>query len=357
MIDLWVIFLTGLTTGGLTCLAIQGGLLATTLAQPETISTAPKRKHPSKKHPQAKPQTQIILAQNLMPILYFLAAKVFSHTLLGFGLGALGGAFQITPVTRAILQLAAGFFMLGTALNMYNVHPVFRYFAIQPPKTFTRLMRNQSKSREIFTPALLGFLTVLIPCGTTQAMAVLAVSSGNALTGAAIMAVFVLGTAPTFFALGFLALRLSGRLKQTFATATALLILFLGIVAVDSGLNLLGSPLAPRRVIAALLETDQVSGSTVEAISTNGVQEIRIQAHYSGYIPNQIRVQRGQPIRLRVFTKENYTCSSEFVIPALNIYRVLPATGETVINLPPQNAGRLYFSCGMGMFTGTIIVV
>lgn len=61
MIDLWVIFLTGLTTGGLTCLAIQGGLLATTLAQPETISTAPKRKHPSKKHPQAKPQTQIIL--------------------------------------------------------------------------------------------------------------------------------------------------------------------------------------------------------------------------------------------------------------------------------------------------------
>lgn len=357
MIDLWVVFVTGLTTGGLTCLAIQGGLLATILAQPVTVSTAPKRKHPSKKRHKTSPQTQVILARNLIPVINFLLAKIFSHALLGFGLGALGGAVQITPATRAILQLAAGFFMLGTALNMYNVHPVFRYFAIQPPRVFTRLIRNQSKSREIFTPALLGLLTVLIPCGTTQAMAVLAISSGNALTGAVIMTVFVLGTSPTFLLLGFLAMRLLGGLKQVFATVTALLILFLGIIAVDSGLNLLGSPLAPRRVITAMLDLDRVSGSTVEAISANGVQEIRIQAHYSGYIPNQIQVQRGQPIRLRVFTKENYTCSSEFVIPALNIYRVLPATGETVINLPPQNTGRLYFSCGMGMFTGTIIIV
>lgn len=33
--DLWLIFLTGLTVGGLTCLAVQGSLLASTIAARE----------------------------------------------------------------------------------------------------------------------------------------------------------------------------------------------------------------------------------------------------------------------------------------------------------------------------------
>ena len=33
--NLWVIFLTGLTIGGLTCLAVQGGLLASVIAARE----------------------------------------------------------------------------------------------------------------------------------------------------------------------------------------------------------------------------------------------------------------------------------------------------------------------------------
>ena len=35
MINLWTIFITGLVTGGLSCLAVQGGLLAATIAQNE----------------------------------------------------------------------------------------------------------------------------------------------------------------------------------------------------------------------------------------------------------------------------------------------------------------------------------
>ena len=33
MPTIWIAFLTGLTTGGLSCLAVQGGLLASTLTQ------------------------------------------------------------------------------------------------------------------------------------------------------------------------------------------------------------------------------------------------------------------------------------------------------------------------------------
>lgn len=42
--NLWVIFLTGLTVGGLTCLAVQGGLLASVIAAKESEGEKVTRK-------------------------------------------------------------------------------------------------------------------------------------------------------------------------------------------------------------------------------------------------------------------------------------------------------------------------
>ncbi|MCJ7740315.1 sulfite exporter TauE/SafE family protein, partial [Candidatus Microgenomates bacterium] len=111
--NLWTIFLTGLLTGGLTCLAVQGGLLATTIAQTGQRKT--------------------------ISVLAFLTAKLFVYSILGFLLGWFGSFFQMSITTRVILQIAVGIFMIGTALNFLDVHPIFRYFLIQPPKFLTRL--------------------------------------------------------------------------------------------------------------------------------------------------------------------------------------------------------------------------
>ena len=70
---LMVSFITGLTTGGLSCLAVQGGLLASSLAhQIERdyleLSTQPKKrgkKSPPRKH-----------TNTALPILLFLLAKL-----------------------------------------------------------------------------------------------------------------------------------------------------------------------------------------------------------------------------------------------------------------------------------------
>lgn len=90
------------------------------------------------------------------------------------------------------MQIVAGLFMLATAFNMLNIHPIFRYFVVQPPKALIRLLRNQAKSEALIAPSLLGPLTVLITCGTTQAMAIITISSGNPFAGALIMGVFTL---------------------------------------------------------------------------------------------------------------------------------------------------------------------
>lgn len=351
--DFWIIFITGLTTGGLTCLAIQGGLLATALTgtvaveQPKTT-----RRKTSKKH-KKQDVTGIQMAKDAWPVVYFLVAKLLAYTALGFLLGMLGAAVQITPTVQGVMQLGVGLFMLATALNMFNVHPIFRYFVIQPPKALTRLVRNQAKSQGVFTPAFLGLMTVLIPCGTTQAMEVLAISTGNPALGALVMFIFILGTSPTFFVLGFLATRIRGRYQKVFALATASLILFLSLVSLNAGLNLLGSPLAPERVLAALFQVNTV---TAKPEIVDGVQELTINASSNGYSPNYWSVNNQQPVRLRMVSNNNYGCTLSFTIPSLGIQRSLPINGEEIIDLPPLPEGYIFFSCSMGMYNGTIRV-
>ena len=60
--------------------------------------------------------------------------------------------------------------MIGNALRMFNVHPIFRYFSVEPPKFITRYIRRTAKGTDTATPLFLGALTVFIPCGVTQAM-------------------------------------------------------------------------------------------------------------------------------------------------------------------------------------------
>ncbi|MBP9816043.1 sulfite exporter TauE/SafE family protein, partial [Candidatus Woesebacteria bacterium] len=189
MINLWAIFLTGLITGGLSCLAVQGGLLAATIAQQEGKN-------------------------NVLPILAFLVAKLIAYTAFGFLLGWFGSLFQLSLSVQVMMQFVVAIFMLGTAMNILEVHPMFRYFAIQPPRFITKLVRNQAKSKSIFAPALLGAFTVFIPCGTTQAMMALAIGSGNPVLGALILFAFVLGTSPLFFILGYSASKLGENMHK-----------------------------------------------------------------------------------------------------------------------------------------------
>jgi len=355
--NLWVIFITGLTTGGLTCLAVQGGLLATALSRQTTVAQPKYNKGKHRRTTAQSNVTGVQMAQNPLPVVYFLVAKLVAYTALGFLLGALGSVFKISATVQGILQIGAALFMVATALNMLNVHPIFRYAAIQPPRFITKMVRNQAKSQEVFTPLLLGALTVLIPCGTTQAMEVLAISSGNAFIGAAVMFIFILGTSPMFFVLGFLATQIRGQLQKPFVMLAATLILILGVVSLDAGMNLLGSPLAPRRVIASLFEATGGKTSLALAKEVDGVQEVTIDVVADGYAPNLIQVKRGQPIRLRLLTNQTFSCARAFTIPSLKIDQLLPETGETVIELPAQQPGSVYFTCSMGMYSGLISVV
>ncbi len=237
--DFLLVFITGLTTGGLSCLAVQGGLLASSLAnqlENEVQSAQPRKGKGGSVSPAGKHQIAV-------PILLFLAAKLAAYTLLGLLLGALGSMLQLTATVRAILLLAIGIFMVGNSLRMFNVHPIFRYFVIEPPPSVTRFIRRYSKNNTSFAaPLFLGALTVLIPCGVTQTIMAIALGSGSPLTGAALMFSFMLGTSPVFFAVSYFATRLGAVMEKNFMRFVAVAVLILGFISIDSGLNLMGSP-------------------------------------------------------------------------------------------------------------------
>lgn len=172
------------------------------------------------------------------PILFFLLAKIIAYTLLGVLLGALGSVLQLTSMMRAVLLGAIGIFMVGNGLRMLNVHPIFRYFVIEPPSALTRYIRRRAKNGgSLVAPLFLGALTVLIPCGVTQAMVAVAVGTGSPLQGAAFMFAFTLGASPVFFALSYLATRPGAILEKYFTRIVAVVVIILGIVSVCRRFN------------------------------------------------------------------------------------------------------------------------
>lgn len=350
--NLWAIFLTGLFVGGLSCLAVQGGLLAATIAQREEEKLKEELINSKKKN----------LFTSSLPILSFLGAKLIAYTILGFLLGWFGSLFQLSGAVQIILQFFVVIFMIGTALNILNVHPIFRYFAIQPPHFLTRLIRKQSKSSNIFAPLTLGAFTVFIPCGTTQAMMALAIASGKPLIGATILLVFILGTSPVFFTLGFIVTQLGDALKEKFMKVAAYLIILLALFNLNNTLALTGSSFTLDNIwknftctISFCSASTQDGGSEVSGPVVN---EETINIESAGYTPNSFNVKRGSKVTLKLTNTTGNGCVQAFTIPSLGVRKIVPVgTSDTIVFTAPSEPGQLPFMCSMGMYRGIINVI
>jgi sulfite exporter TauE/SafE len=350
--QLMVAFITGITTGGLSCLAVQGGLLASSLAHQIEQDYAGQISSGKKSKQQVPVRTN-----SAFPIFLFLVAKIVVYTLLGAFLGWLGSYFAISPMSRAILMILIGLFMIGNGLRMFNVHPIFRYFSIEPPKFITRYIRRTAKGTDTFTPLFLGALTIFIPCGVTQAMMATALGTGSLMMGAALMFAFTLGTSPVFFIIAYLTTELGARLEKFFMRFVAVVVLILGLVTVNSGLNLIGSPYSLQNLTRSLLPAPNDSASAVSASQPTAVDgEIVLNVQNDGYFPTTLKAPANKALALKLITNKTYSCARDFVIPSLDVYQLLPDTGTVQVNLPPQKPGtRMNFTCSMGMYTGVIL--
>jgi sulfite exporter TauE/SafE len=219
-----------------------------------------------------------------------------------------------------------------------------------------RLLRNKTKDESYFTPLFLGAMTVLIPCGITQGMMVMAVASQSAILGAAIMFAFTLGTTPVFAGLGFATSKLME--KKGFVTFASIAIIILGVLSINSGQVLRGSAHTLQNYWAVMTTSPNESNNTVLAqVDESGYQEVTIDVNQRGYTSSVSDLKVNVPVKLRLRTQDVYSCALAFTIPSLKISKVLKPSGEEIIEFTPTRKGRLPYSCSMGMYGGSFNVI
>lgn len=348
--NLGLIFLTGLTTGGLTCLSVQGGLLASVIAHQKKGELA---------NNQSLSREISFNQLDWLPVGLFLITKLIAHAILGFLLGALGSVLQLSAGVSLMFQLLAALFMIATAMNLLQVHPLFRYVSLQPPYFLQKYIRRSTKREALFAPALLGALTVFIPCGVTQAMEVQAINSGNALVGATILGVFVLGTIPIFSLIGIATSTFSEIWNKRFLNFAAVILIFMGLYGINGVLQVLDAPITFQKIrdeiilVFSPIDSSKINGSA----QATGIQRITIEVKNNGYSPSRVQAKVGQPVELTLKTSDTFSCASAFRFREFDIQAQLKPTDTQTFRFTPTRKGKFTFSCSMGMYSGVMEVL
>jgi uncharacterized protein len=179
--------------GGVHCLTMCGGLVATL-----TLGLGPEiRRDPWRMLPYQGIYNLARLAG------YMVAGALFG------ALGTLLIALEILPAMRHLLQALAGVMMvlLGLYLAGWS-RGLLQAIERQGARFWPRLepiARRVLPVRTLGQAAVIGFIWAWLPCGLVYSVLIMAMASGQALTGALIMLAFGLGTLPNLLGIALLA--------------------------------------------------------------------------------------------------------------------------------------------------------
>ena len=85
-------------------------------------------------------------------------------------------------------------------------------------------------------------------------------------------------------------------------------------------------------------------------------QVVTMEVTTQGFVPAQVKVKVGQPVKLVVTRKTDVTCAKDIVIKDYGINKPLPLNQPVEITFTPIKAGKLRYACAMDMIAGVIIV-
>jgi plastocyanin domain-containing protein len=85
-------------------------------------------------------------------------------------------------------------------------------------------------------------------------------------------------------------------------------------------------------------------------------QVITIEVTKEGFVPAEVKVKAGHPVKLVVTRKVDRTCATEIVIKDFGINKPLPLNQPVEVTFTPSKPGKIRYACGMDMIAGTIVV-
>jgi len=309
------------------------------------------------------------LYRRLLPHLAYQGAKILSYATVALILGGivalLGRAFDITPF-RNWLMVAAGVYMVLLGVGMTGRVKALRNLTPRPPQFLIRALSKNRKqavadanagTTSLATPLTFGLLTGLMPCAPLIAAQAAAISAGSPALGALAMVGFGLGTAPLMLAFGFVSSLLSKQFQSKLQIVAAVAVMVFGLVILNRGLMVVGSPVTFDTVKSAVVGSPQVASDTTQyKTAADGVVEIPLTIENVRFSPQNISLPADKPVRLIVDRKEANACSAQLAIPQLGVLANLKDNAVTVVDVPAAKAGSYTLTCGMGMMAGGITV-
>jgi uncharacterized protein len=179
-------------------------------------------------------------------ILYNLG-RVVTYAFLGVILGIVGskiafvGAQQFVSIVLGVVIIIA-VLLPQKYKNYFAQHPAIQKLA-QPLKSNIGVLFKKGTFSAMF---LIGILNGFLPCGLVYVALAGAIASGDAISGAAVMVLFGLGTVPAMFAASVFGKFINIGIRTKIRKAIPVLAILLGVIFILRGMNLGIPMLSPK---------------------------------------------------------------------------------------------------------------
>lgn len=328
----------GLTAGFSTCMALVGGLIL-------GLSARYAEKHES-----------ATTAQKFKPHLFFNLGRVTAFFVLGGVVGLFGSFFRLNGSVTGLLTIGIGLVMLILGLQLTELFPKLANKGVTLPAGLAKLIgfdHHKQKEYSHKNAMVLGALTFFLPCGFTQAMQLVAISSGSFVTGSIVMGLFAIGTAPGLLGVGGLTSIIKGKFAKIFFRFAGALVILLAIYNIGNGFNLTGYKFSfpsgqSGGAVSAPIDKNAILLKTEFTPSVTNTQDIS---------PNTFNVEVGRTYVLSVDAKgDGIGCMSTIMIPGLYDTPILITKGLIALQFRADKPGAYNITCAMGVVRGTITV-
>ncbi len=194
--------------------------------------------------------------------LFYNAGRLVTYVLLGAAAGGIGAALDLAGSLGGLQRVAIP--VAGVLILAWGLWSLLQVLGLKLPRvplprvlqrTLGRGMASVTERPPVVRAAAIGLLTGFLPCGWLYAFVITAAGTGHALAGAAVMAVFWLGTLPMMVAVGVGIQALAGPLRRHVPALCAVFLMIIGLLTVMGRLHVPKMPAIP-----APAATEQVRG-------------------------------------------------------------------------------------------------
>ena len=89
----------------------------------------------------------------------------------------------------------------------------------------------------------------------------------------------------------------------------------------------------------------------------DGARTISMEVTGDGFVPSNLTVKVGEPLKLVVTRKTDETCATDLLIDGTDIKLALPLDKPVEVAWTPTKAGKVKFGCAMDMMVGGVLLV